>query len=394
MKHTKKLIALFLTTLMLIGAITPMSVSASTVDNSLYDNANDGDLLYRVDFRGDDMWQPNVISTDGVPTVTASADGSSMSTTNTKGNIGGEVKGLYLNSTTKYTITFDTYKGSYAHGIAYSYEDGKADSVFTSVAGKLSTEIIFNSNAPKTKMMSYTTTTGRIAMNSNNSVVDAYQLNGKDMWSVAVEIDCVNTVMTLYILSNSGWRKVTDYNWQEKEAEKGGAVPAGCLDNEPLKLTFWQGAQASQWANVEVRKGNIISTGNRNMSDVKLQFKTNNDGSKDLRVVSVIGSTDFSRIGYNVKINGTAVEMPEMTKVYTSLLATYGGGTSEVTLETFGYHKNAGYLTSFVIKGIPAGTESFTLELTPWTDTKDGEPVSGETILLTINAVGETATIN
>lgn len=103
-------LSFLLTAAVLLSLLPVLFVSAEEpVSYPAYEEAEDGELLYRVDFRGTDgIYAPKSINTDntGHKVNTASEDGGSLTL---QGNnfYGGPVKGLPLNWDVTYTITYD-----------------------------------------------------------------------------------------------------------------------------------------------------------------------------------------------------------------------------------------------------------------------------------------------
>lgn len=136
------------------------------------------------------------------------------------------------------------------------------------------------------------------------------------------------------------------------------------------------------------------------MSENFYQFRAGEDGKKDIRVVSVIDSVNYAGIGYTVTmkytVNGeekTVTQVKALKNVYESITAKYG--TETYDLEKLGFDKNGGYITAFVIGGIPAELGTLTVELTPY-QIAIGEttPVEGETVTVTFDLVNETKVEN
>ncbi len=405
MKHiAKKCTAILLTMIMLLGMVVPMSVGADDTATEptypTYADAIDGDLLYRVNFNGDSYWKPttkngsaavNEVIDDGTQARTATSSSQ-------QGHFGTEVKGLYFDETSKYTITFETSKSTTYKGLIFSCSDITASMYGQSKTNQIGVEIYGTSAAQNIGIRCY----DKRHLVYDAAIADVSSCNVSDvtMMSHAVEIDCENRTIKFYQLGlDNEWFKVNEHSYENCSLPTNAEYYENENYKEPLKLLFFQTAHAANhlWKDVEIRKGNIISTSAKDMSENAFQFKTNDDGSKNLRIVSAIDSANYSRIGYEIKINGEAVSAPAMTAVYSSLLATYGGGTSEITLETLGYHAwnidgvEDGYLTSFVIKEIPSD-DTFELSLTPYTDTLDGDPQFGDEVVYIVNVANETVT--
>ena len=134
------------------------------------------------------------------------------------------------------------------------------------------------------------------------------------------------------------------------------------------------------------------------MSENFYQFRAGENGKKDIRIVSVIDSLAYGAIGYNLTmkftVNGqekTVTENMALKNVYTSLTAKYGAEL--VTLETLGFDKDGGYLTSFVIGNLPTDIGTLTVEFTPYQLGVDAtEPTVGETVTVVFDLANETVT--
>lgn len=129
----------------------------------------------------------------------------------------------------------------------------------------------------------------------------------------------------------------------------------------------------------------------KTMSKAWYQFKDNESGNKDIRIVSVIDSLNYDSIGYNVTMKYTVdgeekshTDSLALKNVYSSLTAKYGAEV--VTLETLGCDKDGGYITAFVIRNIPADIGELTLELTPYqVELGETEPTTGDMITVTFD---------
>lgn len=106
MKKFAAILAAIMILAMLCGTIVPVSATEETpedevveIDSSLYDAANDGDLLYTLNFNGDDVWQPGNLVRTAVATVDPDNPHKvTVYTTNdeTRNHWGGAIKGLPL----------------------------------------------------------------------------------------------------------------------------------------------------------------------------------------------------------------------------------------------------------------------------------------------------------
>ncbi len=132
------------------------------------------------------------------------------------------------------------------------------------------------------------------------------------------------------------------------------------------------------------------------MSKHWYQFKDNGDGTKDIRIVSVIDSLYYESIGYTVTtkciIGGeekSSTESLSLKHVYNSLTEKYG--TEMVTLESLGFDENGGYLTAFVIRNVRTDIGNVTFELTPYqVGVGETEPTTGTTVSATFDVANET----
>ena len=108
----------FVVALCILMSLCLACIPASAEDDR-YATSNDGELLYTVDFSGDEFYKPEV--TSGDPTVVVDPVDSGRATISTKTNKsksrwGGEISCLPLNETTAYTMYFtvtrDTVEGA------------------------------------------------------------------------------------------------------------------------------------------------------------------------------------------------------------------------------------------------------------------------------------------
>ena len=107
----KKSLVILLAMLMVVGAALAVSAATASPVKS-YDSAAMGDLLYTVNFKGDDAFKPKVLGSIQDMNYTANADGSTL-TIAAKAGIessrnywGGKIEGLPVNNTTYYTMTY------------------------------------------------------------------------------------------------------------------------------------------------------------------------------------------------------------------------------------------------------------------------------------------------
>lgn len=137
------------------------------------------------------------------------------------------------------------------------------------------------------------------------------------------------------------------------------------------------------------------------MSENFFQFRTGEEGKKDIRVLSVIDSLKYEGIGYTVvmkfTVDGeekTVTETKALKNVYESVTAAYGNGTEVYTLDKLGFDKDGGYFTSFVIKNVPAALGTLTVELTPYQiGVDESDATVGDTVVYSIDLANETVVI-
>ena len=106
MKKIVAILAAIMILAMLCGTIVPVSATEETpedevveIDSSMYDAADEGDLLYTLNFNGDDVWQPGNLVRTAVATVDPDNPHKvTVYTTNdaTRNHWGGAIKGLPL----------------------------------------------------------------------------------------------------------------------------------------------------------------------------------------------------------------------------------------------------------------------------------------------------------
>jgi hypothetical protein len=106
----KKILSAILALTMILSLVAAMGITASAAD--AYESAKDGDVLYEVNFKGDDTYSPSIFYTavENSMAVAVSDDGSSMTATYdataAKGRafFGGTIKGLTYGEDKQYTI--------------------------------------------------------------------------------------------------------------------------------------------------------------------------------------------------------------------------------------------------------------------------------------------------
>ena len=115
----KKILSAILALTMILALVAAMGITASAAD--AYESAKDGDVLYEVNFKGDDVFAPTIFRTaqEDPITVEVSDDGSSFTAAYkadvAKGQAfwGGQIKGLTYGPEKTYTITMKMAIASY-----------------------------------------------------------------------------------------------------------------------------------------------------------------------------------------------------------------------------------------------------------------------------------------
>ena len=106
----KKILSAILALTMILALVAAMGITASAAD--LYDSAKDGDVLYSINFKGDDVFTPTAfrVVEEGALDVQVSDDGSSFTAsylvaTGAHAFWGGQIKGLTYGPNKTYTIS-------------------------------------------------------------------------------------------------------------------------------------------------------------------------------------------------------------------------------------------------------------------------------------------------
>ena len=140
----KKLLVTLLALMLVMG--TAFAVSAATASPvKSYDSAAMGDLLYTVNFKGDDAFKPKRLGDIDNMNYTVSEDGSSLTikgkgTDKTRNYWGGKIEGLSVTESTYYTMTYKVNAKASANGnnsigvggvyLADTGLDGKNEPIF------------------------------------------------------------------------------------------------------------------------------------------------------------------------------------------------------------------------------------------------------------------------
>ena len=130
----KKIIALTLTLVFVLAALTSLTMTASAAELDLYTPANEGDVVFTANFHGiPGEWEPAVFM--GSPVATPNTEGTEMtfgsSADKSKNYWGAEITSLPLNEETRYTIYYtitrtnvdsvgvycDTVYGAYGYAV-------------------------------------------------------------------------------------------------------------------------------------------------------------------------------------------------------------------------------------------------------------------------------------
>ena len=114
----KKILSAILALTMILALVAAMGITASAAD--LYESAKDGDVLYNINFKGDDVFAPTAfrVVAENALDVQVSDDGSSFTATylsETKAHAfwGGQIKGLTYGLDKTYTISMKMAIASY-----------------------------------------------------------------------------------------------------------------------------------------------------------------------------------------------------------------------------------------------------------------------------------------
>ena len=101
---------------------------------------------------------------------------------------------------------------------------------------------------------------------------------------------------------------------------------------------------------------------------------TKDSPSDKLRIVSTVDSLDYSRVGFDITINGISRSYIS-TKVCEMINAKDGGVAFKYTPGEF--HEKAKYFITATLVNIPSNAASTGIQITPWWETLDGTKVCG-----------------
>ena len=100
-----------------------------------------------------------------------------------------------------------------------------------------------------------------------------------------------------------------------------------------------------------------------------------------LYLVSAIDSLNYSKVGFNLKVDGISVDTDTTTTVYDSLtMSNDDGSTKEFTAADFGLNGGLLYVVS---KKLDAGFTGQTIDFTPFA-VKGEETITGSTYQATL----------
>ena len=225
MKKIAAILAAIMILAMLCGTIVPVAATEETpgedvveeFDSSLYDAAAEGDLLYTLNFAGDDIWQP----TDKVRTSTVTPDADDptkcvfSANDSTRVHWGGDIKGLPIAGPTgdgsddyyAYTIEFKTSRD-------HKNEDGNCiDSMFgiyfddCSSSGHGVYGYTYNfslMNGTERLMGKYTFLDEGFAPQGINYRAEGADLTQASVQEYAIEINAYDETYKLYMKDSTG----------------------------------------------------------------------------------------------------------------------------------------------------------------------------------------------
>lgn len=109
--------------------------------------------------------------------------------------------------------------------------------------------------------------------------------------------------------------------------------------------------------------------------------RTEDNGDAILHLVSAIESVNYSKVGFNLKVNGGSVDTDTTTTVYDSItMNNNDGSTKEFTAADFGLGNGLLYVVS---KKLDAGFTGQTIDFTPFA-VKGEETITGSTYQATL----------
>ena len=260
----KKIITVLLAaTLLLAAFLVPTSAAGSAKD---YDSAKNGDLLYKVNFTGDDVFLPFERGHKNIMTYTVSADGSAVtikgkaSESDYDSYWGGYIEGLTVNDKTLFTVKYQVNAtATTAAGITNNS---------VGVGGLLLSEGAMSASNPR--LFHHYSRHNSVEIDKQRSIF--YTEKGKMqqnyiMWNdlpkaVAEDADAYITMMIVYDLSRAelnAYFLATDNTWQHIEKQTLALTADDYYDaNMGFMCYAYYNVIDTTVKNVEFYKGNLL----------------------------------------------------------------------------------------------------------------------------------------
>ncbi|MBE6633474.1 MAG: hypothetical protein E7620_03910 [Ruminococcaceae bacterium] len=209
-RNAKRVLSLFMTLCMLLGSIATLTTVSFAEEPLIqdYDTANDGDILYTVDFRMEDgVYTKHYVDDNGKQTYTFSEDGRKL-TISDKAATGAACYSGYLKD---FRITGHVYTISYytectdlanvrvaVHHYVETYADRKNNSGTTELY-----RLGLNTQKGKTNLINYIAN-GTNRENTANSVDRKVDADNNNRQYFKVVVDGVNLVTKYYAMDKTG----------------------------------------------------------------------------------------------------------------------------------------------------------------------------------------------
>ena len=250
----KKSIALLLTILMLLGVATPFAFAVEQTDVTpgyykAYDEAEEGELLYAVDFRGDDYYSPSTMTNyANLTSATPSEDGNSISITGTGTTFyGAQIDGMPLKDRA-YTLTYTFTRDK--QSIAGLYVDANHENYANNgFAGRAHWLNYYNGTGTYSTEYSYANY-GNITPLDLNADDGAYVTN-----KIKITVDGVGGTMAYYILTDEATQRYEKV--MEILLSRYPLAPDGNLGVFIMVMGAYENVVLSD---VEIHKGGAMST--------------------------------------------------------------------------------------------------------------------------------------
>ncbi len=431
----KKFIAALLVLSLVVGAT--ISVSAAPADTA---TAQDGDLIYTYNFKGED----GVFTPDGsrdfkaAYTADVSEDGTSVTirsipgatpATNNRNLWGGTLGNLTLTASDAYTLvykakangtanannllavagvmkafsTLDAYseilsnRGNYDTGAEtmkdtaiFEFAMGKSTFGVTAKASSLPKNIDVDAEGFMTVMVAYNGITGKIKayvlsedgdVRTESDWMEVWQVNGapgKLAFMVYADKTAVDTtIKDARIYKGSGYGD--DRQDITENPAREGYVFAG----------WYEDAEYTTPIDADVTEGKAFARYVREaVLSVKLQIiaGTKSDTpSTNLRLVTTVDSLEYRSVGFKVEVNGVVKADTSTRTVYQTIKGYKDGqGISYLPTRFSGESK---YFMTHTLTGIPSADYDTKITVTPYWKTLDGTVVSGVARTFTINEI-------